>query len=49
MKKKHKKSEIPIGEPWMRKKEKVKYKQKQEIAMIVAEILEKLSSSGTSY
>lgn len=49
MKKKHKKSEIPIGEPWMRKKEKVKYQQKQEITKIVAEILEKLSSSRKFY
>lgn len=45
MKKKHRKTEIPIGEPWMRKKEKVKYQQKQEIAMITAEILERLSSA----
>lgn len=48
MKKKHRKAEIPTGEPWMRKKEKVKYQQKQEIAIIVAEILEKLSS-GRQY
>ena len=45
MKKKHKKSEIPIGEPWMRKKEKVKYQQKQEIAIIIAELFERLGGS----
>lgn len=42
MKKKHKKSEIPIGEPWMRKKEKAKAIQKQNEADYIAYMLEKL-------